>query len=320
MLSLRSIARQLPRSAARLSAAAARPAQRPAQLQSLSLAWRPAVARTGGASFSTSFVRRSDIDSANEELAAKLNSEIVLETDQQDDSYRENIKEYLENSDFQIEDTAGQEEVHLTRTYGDEKIKVTFSIADFNTFDAEADTAEDPALYDEDDGAVDLSEGQSGGANSKGAVSQGRTAGGNVRVGQDDQVSPADRPELNDEDGEAQPSFPARVQITVTREAKGALAIECVAQDGEITIDNVYYFPTADLAEAKTAEKDWARRSLYTGPPFGQLDEDLQVLLERYLDERGINTSMALFIPDYIDMKEQKEYIRWLGNMKSFVE
>jgi hypothetical protein len=26
---------------------------------------------------------------------------------------------------------------------------------------------------------------------------------------------------------------------------------------------------------------------MYTGPPFGNLDEDLQVLLERYLDERG---------------------------------
>lgn len=46
---------------------------------------------------------------------------MVLEKDQQEDSYRDNIKEYVDNSDFQIEDTAGQEEVHLTRTYGDEK-------------------------------------------------------------------------------------------------------------------------------------------------------------------------------------------------------
>lgn len=167
-------------------------------------------------------------------------------------------------------------------------------------------------MYDEDDGDMPT-ETQSGGANTKGSVSQGRTSGGNIRVAPEDDIAAADRPELNDEE-DAQPSFPARVQVTVTREGKGALAIECVAQDGEITIDNVYYFPTAELAEAKTAEKDWARRSLYTGPPFGQLDEDLQVLLERYLDERGINTSMALFIPDYIDMKEQKEYIRWLGS------
>jgi len=173
-------------------------------------------------------------------------------------------------------------------------------------------------MYDEDDAAMDIPEQtQSGGANTKGAINQGRTSGGNIRVAPEDSIAPADRPELQDEEGEAQPSFPARVQVTVTRSGKGAIAIECVAQDGEITIDNVYHFPSADLADAQTAEKDWARRSLYTGPPFGQLDEDLQVLLERFLDERGVNTSMALFIPDYIDMKEQKEYLRWLESKSS---
>ncbi|KAF1352285.1 regulatory protein-like protein suaprga1 [Delphinella strobiligena] len=317
MLSLRSLTRQVPKTLSRLGSAAARRVQRPAQLQAV--AWKQTAAIRIAAPFSTSTIRCQEAESANLELAAKLNSEIALEKDNQDDAFRESIKEYLDNCDFQIEDVSGQEEVHLTRSFGDEKIKVTFSIADFNTFDQDADGSEDPALYDEDDNAMDL-EGQSGGANTKGAVNQGRTSSGNMRVAPEDELAPADRPELNDEDVDAQPSFPARVQVTVSREGKGALAIECIAQDGEITIDNVYHFPTADLAEAKTAEKDWARRSLYTGPPFGQLDEDLQVLLERFLDERGINTSMALFIPDYIDMKEQKEYIGWLGNMKSFVE
>ena len=55
------------------------------------------------------------------------------------------------------------------------------------------------------------------------------------------------------------------------------------------------------------------------GPPFNNLDEDLQILLEKYLEERGINTRLALFIPDYIDHKEQKEYIKWLNNVKNFV-
>lgn len=189
------------------------------------------------------------------------------------------------------------------------RIKVTFSIADFNAMDPEAEE-EDPALYDEDDNSMDM-DGQSGGANTKGAINQGRTNGGNIKMTTEDDVSPADRPELADEEDQGQ-NFPARVQVTVTRGDKGALAIECIAQDGEMTIDNVYYFPSAELADAKSAEKDWERRSLYTGPPFGQLDEQLQVLLERYLDDRGINTSMALFIPDYIDMKEQKEYLNWL--------
>lgn len=155
-------------------------------------------------------------------------------------------------------------------------------------------------MYDEEDGAAEPpSSSQSGGANTKGAVNQGRTSGGNIRVGPEDEIAPADRDELREDEGQ-EPSFPARVQVQVTKEGKGAMAIECVAQDGEITIDNIYYFPSAEMLEAKTADADYSRRSIYTGPPFGQLDEDLQVLFERYLEERGINTAMALFLQEYI--------------------
>ena len=42
--------------------------------------------------------------------------------------------------------------------------------------------------------------------------------------------------------------------------------------------------------------------------------------MERYLEERGINTALATFIPDYAELKEQKEYISWLKNLKAFVD
>lgn len=87
-----------------------------------------------------------------------------------------------------------------------------------------------------------------------------------------------------------------------------------------IVVDNIYYHGSAKVATEQTAEADWVRRGVYAGPPFGNLDEDLQVLLEKYLDERGINTRLALFIPDYIDYKEQTEYMRWLNNVKDFVK
>lgn len=236
------------------------------------------------------------------------------------------VKDYLENGPFELKDTPGEEEVVLTRKFGDENIRITFSIADLNTLDQDPDRFDDQAQYDEEDAELD---GQSGGANTKGSVNQGQTAGGNIKVAPEDRVAPADRPELRDDEGveedeageEGETSFPARVNVTIEKAGgKGALQIETVAQDGMIVIDNVYFFPSADLADAPTAEKDWARRALYTGPPFGNLDEDLQVLLERYLDERGVNTALALFVPDYIDFKEQREYLRWLSNVKSFVE
>lgn len=121
-------------------------------------------------------------------------------------------------------------------------------------------------------------------------------------------------------DEDQEPSFPSRVNVVVEKAGKGALAVETVAQDGMIIIENAYYYNDASLAHAKTADMIHARQDLYVGPPFSNLDEDLQVLLERYLEERGINTALAIFVPDYIDMKEQKEYLNWLSNVKNFIE
>lgn len=84
-------------------------------------------------------------------------------------------------------------------------------------------------------------------------------------------------------------------------------------------IDNVS-FDKAPLPATETAQTEFEARSRYSGPPWQQLDEDLQLLMERYLEERGINTALAIFIPDYAEMKEQKEYISWLKNLKSFVD
>lgn len=167
-------------------------------------------------------------------------------------------------------------------------------------------------MFDND--VDDIVEGQSGGAHTKGAINQGNTQDGNLRVARENGAAPADREELDDEYDEEAPQqgFPAHVVIRIERPDRGALHIDATAQDGDILIEDMLYFPSSDVAEPESAEKNWARRTLYTGPPFNNLDEDLQVMLEKYLEERGINTRMSLFIPDYIDFKEQKEYVRWL--------
>lgn len=192
------------------------------------------------------------------------------------------------------------------------RIQISFSIADLNAIDHDPDAfSQDRSMYDEDDAA--LTEGQSGGAQSKGAVNQGRSKGGNLNNGQED-VTPADREELMDEEDSAEPGFPARVNVTIEKEGvKGAMHFEAVAHDGSITIENVYHYANGKYALAKSAEQDWARRMVYTGPPYGNLDEDLQVLLEKFLEERGINTALAVWVPEYIDFKEQREYMKWLN-------
>ncbi|KAF2197670.1 mitochondrial glyco protein [Delitschia confertaspora ATCC 74209] len=320
MFSLRNAARSAPRSFARISSKAIRP-QAPLFRQAALYqpSWTQTVSRLG-ASFHSSSVRKQD-SNVNEELVAKLQSEIAMEERYDDEDLSENIKEYLDNSPFTVEEKPGHQEVVLTRTFGDEKISITFTTADMNNQVPNEAEDQDPAMYEDD---VDnlIGESQSGGANTKGAVNQGKTPNGNIRIAPEDQVAPADREELNDEMdyNENQQGFPAHASIRIERPGKGALAIEAVAQDGDFLIEDVFHFQEADLADPQTAEKDWQRRTLYTGPPFGNLDEDLQYLLEKYLEERGINTRLALFIPDYIDYKEQKEYVSWLKNVKKFVE
>ena len=159
---------------------------------------------------------------------------------------------------------------------------------------------------------------QRGGAQSKGTVNQGRTPDGNLNVATEDSVAPADRHELaDDEDAAAgeqsqNPAYPAAVHVTITKPGKGAIQIATNAQDGIIVIENVYYYPKAELAEAETPEADFARSNIYAGPPFQNLDPELQSMLERYLDESGINEQLASFVPDYADHKEQREYVQWL--------
>lgn len=161
---------------------------------------------------------------------------------------------------------------------------------------------------------------QQGGAQSKGTVNRGRTSDGDVNVAPEDSVAPADRPEANDSDDadageqEQSPAYPATVHITISKPGKGAVQVVTNAQDGVIAIENVYYYAKAELADAESAETDFARANVYAGPPFQNLDPELQSMLERYLDERGINEQLASFVPDYMDHKEQREYVQWLGS------
>lgn len=233
--------------------------------------------------FSCSSISRAKKAGGDEDLVAKLQSEIDLENDIKEDSAQpQSIKDYLANSPFSITDIPGQEDVTLKRTYGDEKIQITFSIADLN-MDPDSDF-NDRAFGDEEEGNEESNE----------------------------QKTP--------EESEEDPALPNRLNIVVEKPNRGALLIDAAVQDAVVMIENVFHYPDAAHAYAKSPEKLHERQDLYVGPPFGNLDEDLQVLFERYLDERGINSALALFVPDYIDAKEQKEYVRWLENVKKFVK
>jgi len=173
------------------------------------------------------------------------------------------------------------------------RITVTFSIADLQNFDQEGMYDEDAALGDED---ISSSEQQS----SRDTAAEG----------EEDDVS----------DASEEASVPCRLNVVVEKPGKGALAIEAIAQDGAIVVENLFYYKDAKLAHSSSADASHEAQGVYPGPPFGSLDEDLQILMERYLEERGITQALAVFVPDYMDVKEQKEYLAWLNNVKDFID
>jgi complement component 1 Q subcomponent-binding protein, mitochondrial len=167
------------------------------------------------------------------------------------------VKAFTAQGVWSIQDSAGADEVALERKFGNETVRLMFSVADL---DAQPESE------------VEI----------EGENTEGEPASDSVT------------------------STPLRVAITVTkRGATGAMNVDAVCQDGAFLIENVSFYSDAEVGTSLTAEADWKRRGLYLGPTFENLDPAVQDEFERFLEERGINESLALFIPDFAEYKEQ---------------
>ncbi|XP_004291946.1 PREDICTED: uncharacterized protein At2g39795, mitochondrial [Fragaria vesca subsp. vesca] len=58
----------------------------------------------------------------------------------------------------------------------------------------------------------------------------------------------------------------------------------------------------------------------YLGPDFRDVNEEIQKKLRGYLEARGVNDELSLFLHQYMMNKDRIELIRWLGNLKLAVE
>ncbi|KAI1166027.1 mitochondrial glycoprotein [Nemania serpens] len=288
MMSLRAAARSAPRTLTRMSSAAVRNTRAAQPNSLLRTAWAPLPAPRLAATFSSTSWRREPKNEVDKELLAKLESELQFENEMKETSQLpSSVKDFLENTPYELKDEAGKEDVYLHRKFGDESITVSFSISDLANYEPDMYN-EDSALSDEE---LDTPEGK-------------------------------ELAETEADEGfeDAQPPVPCRLNIVVEKPNKGALNIEALAQDGSIIVENFYYYKDPKLAHSSSPEAVHGAEDAYPGPPFGSLDEDLQLILERYLEERGITQAMAVFVPDYMDVKEQREYQNWLKNVKDFVE
>jgi len=215
-------------------------------------------------------------------LSAALQEELKYEDESAAEApaVPEFLSKFKSTGIWQISDKPGHDEVILERTYGDEKLRVEFSVADL------MDAPEEPDF--DELGGEESKAGEGGEAASEEAYPQ---------------------------------AYPIRVNVVITKPQTGAgLAIEAAVQDGAFVVEGASYFPDSKMATDSSADADWKRRTLYLGPQYDRLEIGLQERFDEYLQERGVSEELALFIPEYAEFKEQKEYVGWLRNVKSFVE
>lgn len=113
----------------------------------------------------------------------------------------------------------------------------------------------------------------------------------------------------------------ANVNVVVVKDVEqSAVSFELLMnlQEGSFYVDSVTPYASANAALEESADAEVSRELVYHGPPFSNLDEELQESLETYLESRGITEELASFIGAYSEFKENKEYIQWLNNMKKF--
>ncbi|EXJ88829.1 hypothetical protein A1O3_01893 [Capronia epimyces CBS 606.96] len=310
MSPFRMLSRALPRLALRQPAV--RSASSISRLAARRPLWQPAV-RSSYPAFSTSIGRREPAGESDQELSEKFNAERTLELESNDADKVSSIEEFLQNSLWKIEDKPGTHEVTLTRDFGNEKVKVQLSVA-------ELDSLEEDDEFDDldDDGALDDEADYGRGKNT---INQSGTRGGKIDVLPEDSISPADRGESDEANlDNALPAYPIHLTITITKPSQRALEIRAVAAEGAIEIETISFFPNESLLEAQTPKDAQEARSLYAGPPISNLDPELQAMLDKYLEERGIDAQLASFLPEYVDYKEQREYVKWLDDVKQFVD
>jgi len=233
------------------------------------LALRSAISSAHATRAFSVSARRFGEGTSDISLAQKLAEELQYEKEASKTEDPDFLKTFKSHGVWTLEEIAGNDEVTLTRKFGNESIRVMFSIADVqNTPENEFE---------------------------------------NENEGEESEALPQ--------------SYPVRCSISITKGSKpGALTIDAMCQDGSFMIDNISFYGDAKVGTDLTAEADWKRRGLYIGPQFDTLDVSVQEEFDRFLQERGIDESLATFVPEYCEHKEQKEYVDWLGSVKSFVE
>lgn len=136
----------------------------------------------------------------------------------------------------------------------------------------------------------------------------------------DDDMPEMEGEEKEEEEGkEEEKESKSRAEFFISVKGKdgSGLLFTCVSENADLHIYNVTYSKDVEslLKESSASRGD----SLYIGPSFDQLDEKLQNAFFDYLASLGVTDKLLAYIECSSVDKEQRLYMNWLQEMKSFV-
>ncbi|KAJ2135993.1 Mitochondrial acidic protein mam33 [Coemansia sp. RSA 678] len=219
--------------------------------------------------------------SSDSDLLHTLRDEAEYEAKQAaEEGEPEFIQAFMNKTGFKIKTKTGEQKVIMTKQFGSETITISFDVGEI--LNAENPIANFETYRENDSGDVQ----------------------------KEAEINADDTPE----------DFAIGFTATISKNSAHMLFLELESNEGEVGVNHMRFLSNKDVSDISDMDLEWVRQKAYCGPLFGQLSDDLKENIDAFLAERNIDTGLTLFMQDYIEHKEQSEYLNWLRKFKSFVE
>ncbi|EIW83766.1 mitochondrial glyco protein [Coniophora puteana RWD-64-598 SS2] len=131
-----------------------------------------------------------------------------------------------------------------------------------------------------------------------------------------------------------------RYQVILSKPKKGAIIVSGnTTTSGKFAIGTIAHCSDGAKAAERTPEGERYRASVWEGSrvcshitlvlsllfiheeieQFDDLPSHVRTGFVRYLQKRGIDDELAMFVREYVKQKEQIEYVNWLESVQTFV-
>ena len=99
--------------------------------------------------------------------------------------------------------------------------------------------------------------------------------------------------------------------------SKRGMMVEATTMDTEISFNNVVC--CEDIEKMRNMPRFERSLQEYNGPDFSTLDERIQSSITEYMEGFGVNEHLAAFVECMSLDKDQRLYMKWLEDVKGFI-